>query len=63
MEKIKESSPDGQAAKEEEEQERSCSPRMACLKTTMLSWGVQAKSVLAPPKKAWQPSGQAILIF
>ncbi|GAA1333381.1 hypothetical protein GCM10009660_09160 [Catellatospora bangladeshensis] len=51
VEEMKESSPDGQAAKEEEE--RSCSPRMACLKTTMLFWGVQAKSVLAPPRKAW----------
>jgi len=53
LKSLKESSPDGQAAKEEEEQERSCSPRMACLKTTMLFLGVQAKSVLAPPGKAW----------
>jgi len=53
VEELKESSPDGQAAKEEEKKQRSCSPRMACLKTTMLFLGGQAKSVLAPPGKAW----------
>ncbi|GAA1338369.1 hypothetical protein GCM10009660_21460 [Catellatospora bangladeshensis] len=53
VEELKEPSPDGQAAKEEEKEQRSCSPRMACLKTTMLFPGVQAKSVLAPPGKAW----------
>ncbi|GAA1663876.1 hypothetical protein GCM10009679_79450 [Saccharothrix algeriensis] len=53
LKSLKESSPDRQAAKENEKKQRSCSPRMTCLKTTMLFLGVQAKSVLAPPKKAW----------
>ncbi|MBM7810342.1 hypothetical protein JOE68_001207 [Saccharothrix algeriensis] len=56
--KEKESSPDRQAAKENEKKLRSCSPRMTCQRRPCFSWGCKRKACLHPQEKHGSPPGR-----